>query len=339
MMLPELRMLLAACPPDADLETAIESAVVDDNVLGKRTLTTRLASFRQLRELYALEPDILIFRALRDLWDSDQAARPLLAVLCATARDPILRARAKTILETPPGPVTKEMLEQPFSGVPGSLQRGVVPRIGRNVAGSWHQSGHLSGFAKSARRRACRPPALAYALFLGHLCGGRGELLFETLWCQLLDTPVHILQQQAVVASRNGWLEYRHAGGVTEITFRYLEREEDGALMASAIEGLLKAYERHVNVPWTTTIAGPERVWFAIYDPAQERRLRARLTAFKNATEAAGHRWHHLDLTDAFAEWMAAHEYRDAYFQRPKLLESALQGFTRDVADRVTAEP
>ena len=107
--------------------------------------------------------------------------------------------------------------------------------------------------------------------------------------------------------------------------------------MASEIEGLLKAYERHVKIPWTQTISGPERVWFAIYDPAQERRLRARLTAFKNATEAAGRGWRHLDLTDAFAEWMAAHEYRDAYFQRPKLLESALQGFTRDVVDRVTS--
>ena len=64
--------------------------------------------------------------------------------------------------------------------------------------------------------------------------------------------------------------------------------------MASEIEGLLKAYERHVNVPWTQTVSGPERIWFAIYDPAQERRLRARLTAFKNATKppvAVGATW------------------------------------------------
>jgi len=106
--------------------------------------------------------------------------------------------------------------------------------------------------------------------------------------------------------------------------------------MRSEIEGLLRAYERHVQIPWDRTIAGPEKVWFAIYDPPQERRLRARITAFQNATESAGHGWYHLDLSNAFAEWMGTHEYRDAYFQRPKLLESALQGFTRDAVDLVS---
>lgn len=107
--------------------------------------------------------------------------------------------------------------------------------------------------------------------------------------------------------------------------------------MRSEIEGLLRAFERHVNIPWERTIAGPEKVWFAIYDPPQERRLRARFKAFQNATEAAGHSWHAIDLTNAFAEWMGKHEYRDAYFERPELLESGLEGFTRDTIERLGA--
>ena len=151
-------------------------------------------------------------------------------MLCAAARDAILRVSAETILSTQVGdPVTKEMLEAAVqSEFPDRYSLGVRARIGRNLASSWEQSGHLRGRLHKVRDQAvCRPPAVAYALFLGHLCGERGELLFKTLWCQLLDTPVHVLQQQAIVASRNGWIDYRHAGGVTEITFRYLERKEE----------------------------------------------------------------------------------------------------------------
>jgi hypothetical protein len=105
----------------------------------------------------------------------------------------------------------------------------------------------------------------------------------------------------------------------------------------SAIEGLLKAYERFVRVPWDRTLAGQQRVWFAVYDPAQERRLRPRLPAFEAATRAAGHGWITIDLTNTFAEWMAAHDYRDAYFEQPEDMELALADFADEVAGRVCA--
>lgn len=231
MMLPELRAVLAAFPASTCTDE-YRAAVVDENVLAKGTLTTRRATFRQLRELYALDPSVLVFRALRDLWDSDSSAQPLLAVLCATARDPILRASASVIIDTPLGEtVTPESLASAVQEVfPDRYLASVRRVIGRNVLGSWRQSGHVAPAPGRQRARAqCRPAAVAYALFLGHLCGVRGEALFETLWCQLLDTPVHLLHEQAIVASRQGWLEYRHAGTVTDITFRHLEREESGA--------------------------------------------------------------------------------------------------------------
>ena len=43
------------------------------------------------------------------------------------------------------------------------------------------------------------------------------------------------------------------------------------------IEDLKDRYESHVSMPWDRTLAGPQRVWFAVYDKADERRLRARL--------------------------------------------------------------
>jgi len=103
----------------------------------------------------------------------------------------------------------------------------------------------------------------------------------------------------------------------------------------SEIEGLLRAYERFVRLPWDRNLAGPQRVWFAIYDPAQERRLRPRIEAFEAATLAAGHGWTKVDLTDAFAEWMAVHEYREAYFQQPEDMDLALVDFGESIAGRV----
>src|SRR6266480_8143590 len=97
MMLAELRLLLATCPQTASLEE-YRSAIVDENVLLKKTVTTRKVSFRWMRELYALDRKILLFRALRDLWDDDNQVQPLLALLSAVARDPILKSTAERIL-------------------------------------------------------------------------------------------------------------------------------------------------------------------------------------------------------------------------------------------------
>ncbi len=228
-MLADLRSILAACDPLAKVE-AYRSAVVDENVLLKPTLTTRKRSYWRLRELYRFDTHVLLFQALRDLWDDDNTAQPLLAVLCATATDPILRSTAATILSTAVGiEVTPHMLAEAVQAAfPDRYNATSLASIGRNVASSWQQSGHLQGKLHKVRAQAeSRPAAVAYALLFGYLCGARGEALFHTLWAQLLDAPVHVLREQAFAASQRGWLEYRYAGDVTDISFRYLLREQE----------------------------------------------------------------------------------------------------------------
>lgn len=99
----------------------------------------------------------------------------------------------------------------------------------------------------------------------------------------------------------------------------------------AGIESLVKAYERFVRLPWDQTLAGEQRTWFAIYEPAQERRLRLRIPEFEVATKNAGHGWAQVDLTDTFAHWMAAHDYRDAYFESPDDMALALEDFAAAV--------
>ncbi len=111
MMLGELRLLFDACPPSSPPE-AYRAAILDDNVLLKKTMSTRQKTLIGLRQLYSLDRSALLFRTLREFWNEDEKAQPLLALLCAVARDPILRGTAQFIIDTPlDTPVTSQMLD------------------------------------------------------------------------------------------------------------------------------------------------------------------------------------------------------------------------------------
>ena len=101
------------------------------------------------------------------------------------------------------------------------------------------------------------------------------------------------------------------------------------------IENLLKNYEQHVTIPWSKTNAGPERVWFAVYEPTEEMRLRMRYGDFKNATTSAGHDWVEIDLTNIFPEWLAAEEYKESYFDQPEDLVYLLEDLIPHIANLV----
>ncbi len=101
----------------------------------------------------------------------------------------------------------------------------------------------------------------------------------------------------------------------------------------ASIEGLIKAYERFVSGDWSENAPTQQRVWFALYDPREERRLRLRLGAFEEATIRAGRTWIPCDLTDEFARWMAAQDYAESYFEFPEdLTTMALDSFAEHVA-------
>jgi hypothetical protein len=227
MMLAEIRLLLTACPQSSSLEE-YRSAIIDENVLLKKTVATRKVSFRLMRVLYGLDRKILLFRALRDLWDEDTQAQPLLALLSAVARDLILKSTAESILSIPIGEtITPTMLAEAVNtSFPSRYNPKTLASIGRNAISSWQQAGLLGGKLHKVRVRAqCRPTSEAYALLLAYLSDARGDALFRTLWCRLLDAPLHVLHEQALAASQRGWIEYRHMGDVTEVGFRHLLRK------------------------------------------------------------------------------------------------------------------
>lgn len=236
-MVSSLQRLLSLVPRDGE-SGAYRSAVMDNNVLAKNTAGGREWAFRQLRRFYALDPHSLLFRALRDLWDDD-AGQALLAILCALARDPVLRASASIILDVEPdhlvGPSDFEAAVE--AAFPGAYKENTRRTTAQKIASSWTQSGHLRAEKPTRKVRVrvrATPGPVAYALLLGHLQGARGQALFETVWVKVLDQPKSHLFDLAATASQHGMLEFRHAGGVVEISFHELLRAFDsdqGALV------------------------------------------------------------------------------------------------------------
>jgi hypothetical protein len=116
--------------------------------------------------------------------------------------------------------------------------------------------------------------------------------------------------------------------------------------MSSKVAKLLTAYRQHLTVPWQGGLAAIQRVIFAVYDKTDELRLRANVEEFALATQQAGRQWLLLDVTNAFPEWMAAQEYRDAYFESPEDLAGYHTGelsefvvdMTTELKQRIAAE-
>jgi hypothetical protein len=204
--------------------------IIEDNVLGKRTASTRRITAQRLTELYVLDPTVTVFRLLQFFWKADPRGRPLLALLCAAARDPLLRQTAGPVLAAKPGErfVTAALSEAVAEAFPGRFKPSTCGQIARNAASSWTQAGHLSGHRTKVRSRpVATPGAAAYALALGYLVGARGPLLLSTFWAKLLDRSTKGVGELAVEASRRGWINYRRSGSVVEARFPGLLTEAE----------------------------------------------------------------------------------------------------------------
>lgn len=102
------------------------------------------------------------------------------------------------------------------------------------------------------------------------------------------------------------------------------------------IEDLAARYYSHISAPWQKNLAGAQRAIFVVYDPEDERKLRARLEEFETRTREAGRTWKLFDFTGVFARWIAAMEYRESYFEEPRDLTLKLQvDFIRHAADEL----
>lgn len=222
MMLAELRALLAFTDATDAAKADYLEAIQTANCLGKRSGMTRALSFRHLADLYALDPRLLVFRALRFFWPRDVDGQPLLALLCVYARDPILRASAPLVLGLDEGAtVTREGMEAFIDAQePGRFSKATLKSTAQNINSSWTQSGHLAGRVRKVRVRAVATPGtVSFALLLGYVSGLRGESLFKSDFTRMLDCSAEKTIELAESASRRGWISLKRVGQVVEVLF------------------------------------------------------------------------------------------------------------------------
>jgi hypothetical protein len=224
-MLAELTALCDAVSATATAEE-ITIATRQGNCLGKSTTSTRRLTHQRLTELYALDPDVPIYRVLRRLWSLDTPGRPLLAILVAVARDPLLAASAAAVVPLPPGSeFTRGPMKDAIRATVGDrLSDAILDKVVRNAASSWTQSGHLTGRTIKTRRKVTATPATtALALYLAHAAGFRGPQVFAGAWTKLLDADAMAIRSLAIEAKRAGLIDIRAAGDVIDASFDRLD--------------------------------------------------------------------------------------------------------------------
>ena len=225
LMLRELTSLFATVPAASSIDD-YKYAIITQNVLLKPSAVTRSKTYSYLRDRFGLNPDIPIFSSLRLLWERDPAGQPLMALLVAAFRDPVLRSTIPLVIQRSPyQPIlSPEFAEQINLAFPGKLRDKTLKSTGENTTSTYKQSGHLSGKSHCIRQRVTPTPgSTTLAFLLASLNGSGGTALFDTEWVQILDSPNESLLAEARIAASRGWLEYRHAGDVLEITFRQLK--------------------------------------------------------------------------------------------------------------------
>ncbi len=225
LMLAELTGTLAAVPMSATRRDYAD-AIITGNCLGKSTVSTRRLTNQRLGELYALDPLCPLFRVLRRLWEPSPEARPLLALLAALARDPLFRATAASITSLAPGEeLSRAHLKTALqSEAAGRLSEAVLDKVARNAASSWRQAGHLVGRTFKVRRRVEPTGAtVAFALYLGHAIGFRGEELLRSGWVRVLDCDASTGRALAVEAKRMGFIDVRGSGAILELGLERLD--------------------------------------------------------------------------------------------------------------------
>lgn len=221
LMLPELSIVMDGFSEQTTLET-IKDDIETFNCLQKATSNSRKLTRRHLIDLYALDNNVCLFRQFRKLWKKSVEARPVLALQLALCRDPLFRVSIPSMLELSPGEIiTRQHMEDQLEAYnPGGYSKASKTSFSQNINGSWTQAGFLEGRAKKLRviPKICIEN-IAFALFVAHLNGYEGQRAFQTDWMKMLSSNIDDLYAKAEGAARHGYLRYKHASEVVEISF------------------------------------------------------------------------------------------------------------------------
>jgi hypothetical protein len=104
--------------------------------------------------------------------------------------------------------------------------------LAQNINTTWTAGGHLAGVRVKRRSLPTPKPATStYAMLAGYLLGLRGDSLLSSVFGRLIGAEPALIIAHLSTASRQGWLRFRHGGGVMEMDFSALLLPEEEALL------------------------------------------------------------------------------------------------------------
>jgi hypothetical protein len=218
MMLEDLATVMDSVPYGDG--AAVRHAVLMDNVLGKPTGTARRLALSRLNTLYGIVTPFPLQTAALRLWRRNLEGRSLIALLCALAREPLLRQSAAAVLDAPVGTAVRwpDIAAAISANSPNRYSSKMMKSLAQNCASSWTQSGHLRG---AVRKRRClvmpSPEAAALAALLGTVAGFGGPALLRSPWMRVLDRPETDLLLLLRRAEAAGLARVRAGGDVVQI--------------------------------------------------------------------------------------------------------------------------
>lgn len=221
MMSNELAILLTNLPINAEPDEYRE-AIINENILGKKTLANRLYTAVYLAKHYTLSLENDFFRLLRFCYDQDANSFPLLACLYTVKRDSLFHFSSKLILESKSGASLDKtdffnIIQSEYTN---RYSESMMRSLSRNIASSWTQSGHLRGRVQKYRTTVNTSPiSVLYALALGYLAGNRGYRLLDTVYMRLMDRNQAELEELLFQLSKLGLIDFHKTGNVMELRF------------------------------------------------------------------------------------------------------------------------
>jgi len=219
----EFSVLLSAVPINAASDD-YKLAILEQNVLEKATASNRLKTYKYLRSLYALDPDVCLFREMRRLMQYVGTDAKLLMGLLSMAREPMLRECLIMVLHTSVG---KSLGRPEFESwirahAPGRFSESMFVSFSHNLYASFYQFGYLGESIGKARTRVRPVSGIAsatFAAFLDWLEGRSGIALLQGTYSRALDIPAdeHLALLQS--AGRQGLMKVAYSGSVLELAF------------------------------------------------------------------------------------------------------------------------
>lgn len=216
---------------DFGLEDDQYKKALESNVFGKKSADGVKQTSNFLTRIYSFDTELPKFKAFKYFWKICSATeKPQLIFLYAFTEDHLLFESLDVVRNHRLGEKVavedfKENLEKYY---PNKYSKVTSHSIGKNLASSWKQAGHIEGKTKNIRVQAkISHKVAAFAFFLAFLHGASGEFILSHPVVKSLCISESELRELAIEAAKQDLLQYQYGGNVTTFAFPQLLSQLD----------------------------------------------------------------------------------------------------------------